>query len=126
LASIQRFIAFAIPSNMVKDVASNIIEFGGPRGMLGISVQDVDQELTTEKNLSVNSGVYIAEVSDGGAAQYAGLLPNDVIIAVDGQTVKNAPELISIVDKAKVGEILELKVNRKGRTKNIQVALKAG
>ena len=118
--------AFAIPSNMVRDVASNIIEHGGPRGMLGVSVQDVDQELVTEKNLSVDSGVYIAEIVDGGAAQYAGLLPNDVILAVDGQTVKNAPELISIVDKTKVGEIIELKVNRKGRTKNIQVALKAG
>ncbi len=118
--------AFAIPSNMVKDVTTNIIEHGGPRGMLGISVQDVDQELVSEKNLSVNSGVYIAEIVDGGAAQYAGLLPNDVILAVDGQTIKNAPELISIVDKTKVGEILKLKVNRKGRTKNIQVALKAG
>jgi len=70
--------------------------------------------------------VFILEIVDGGAAQYAGLLPNDVILAVDGQTIKNAPELISIVDKTKVGEILKLKVNRKGRTKNIQVALKAG
>lgn len=118
--------AFAIPANMVKDVASNIIEHGGPRGMLGVSVQDVDKDLASEKNLSVNSGVYIAEVVDGGAAQYAGILPNDVIVAVDGQTVKDAPALIAIVDKTKVGEILELKVNRKGRTKNIQVALKAG
>ena len=118
--------AFAIPSNMVHDVTSNIIEHGGPRGMLGVSVQDVDKDLVAEKNLSVNSGVYIAEVEDGGAAQYAGLLPNDVIVGVDGQTITNAPELIAIVDKTKVGEILELKVNRKGRTKNIQVALKAG
>ncbi len=117
--------AFAIPSNMVEEVTSNIIKHGGPRGMLGISVQDVDKELAVEKNLSVNSGVYIAEVIDGGAAQYAGLLPNDVIIEVDGQTVKDAPALIAIVDKTKIGEILELKVNRNNRTKNIQVALKA-
>ncbi len=118
--------AFAIPSNMVKKIAGNIIEFGGPRGMLGVSVQDVDEELAAEKNLSVTSGVYIAELVDGGAAQYAGLLPNDVITSIGGQRVKNAPELIEIIDKTKVGEILELTINRNGRTKKIPVALKAG
>ena len=111
---------------MVKKIAGNIIEHGGPRGMLGVSVQDVDEELAVEKNLSVTSGVYIAELVDGGAAQYAGLLPNDVITSVGGQRVKNAPELIEIIDKTKVGEILELTINRNGRTKKVPVALKAG
>ena len=118
--------SFAIPSTIVESVANNIIKHGGPRGMLGISVLDVDEFLAQDKNLSVTSGVYIAELVDGGAAQYAGLLPNDVIISVDGESVKDAPELISIVDKAKVGEVLELQINRNGRSKKIQVALKAG
>jgi len=118
--------AFAIPSNMVKDITGNIIKHGGPRGMLGVSVQDVDENFAAEKNLSVTSGVYIAELVDGGAAQYAGLLPNDVIISVGGQRVKSAPELIEILDKTKVGEILELTINRNGRTKKVPVALKAG
>jgi len=118
--------SFAIPSNMVEEVAGNIIKHGGPRGMLGITVLDVDEELVEDKNLSVLSGVYIAELVDGGAAQYAGLLPNDVITKVDGQLVKDAPELITIIDKTKVGEVLELTINRNGRTKKVQVALKAG
>jgi len=118
--------SFAIPANMVKEVAGNIIEHGGPRGMLGISVQDIDEELVEDKNLSVLSGVYIAELVDGGAAQYAGLLPNDVITKVDGKMIKDAPELIAIIDKTKVGEVLELTINRNGRTKKIKVALKAG
>jgi len=107
--------AFAIPSNMVQDIASNIIEHGGPRGMLGVSVMDVNQELATERNLSVTSGVYIDDLTDGGAAQYAGLLPNDVITGIDGQRIKTADQLIEIVNKAKVGEVLELTINRNGR-----------
>lgn len=118
--------AFAIPSNMAKDIADNIIKHGGPRGMLGVNVNDVDEKFAAEKNLSVTSGVYIAELVDGGAAQYAGLLPNDVITSVDGQRVKNAPELIEILDNTKVGEVLELTINRNGRSKKIPVALKAG
>ena len=87
---------------------------------------DVNQELATERNLSVTSGVYIDDLTDGGAAQYAGLLPNDVITGIDGQRIKSADQLIEIVNKAKVGEVLELTINRNGRTKKFPVALKAG
>ena len=118
--------SFAIPSNMVMDITNHIIEHGGPRVALGVSVLDVDEDLAVEKNLSVNSGVYIEELVDGGAAQYAGVLPNDVIIRVDGEYITDAPALVDIISKAKVGEVLELTVNRDGRTKNIQVTLKAG
>ena len=118
--------SFAIPSNMVMNITNHIIEHGGPRAMLGIQVVDVDMDFATEQNLSVDSGVYIAELTDGGAAQYAGVLPNDVITKVDGVKVADAPTLIDIVSKAKVGETLELTINRDGRTKKIPVTLKAG
>ncbi len=118
--------SFAIPSNMVMDITNHIIEHGGPRAMLGVQVVDVDIDFAAEQNLSVDSGVYIAELTDGGAAQYAGILPNDVITRVDGVEVVDAPTLIDIVSKAKVGETLELTINRDGRTKKIPVTLKAG
>ncbi len=118
--------SFAIPSNMVMDITEHIIEHGGPRVALGVKVSDVDKDFAEEKSLSVNSGVYIEELVDGGAAQYAGVLPNDVITRVDGAHIADALVLIDIISKAKVGEVLELTVNRDGRTKNIQVTLKAG
>jgi len=118
--------SFAIPSNMVMDITNNIIEHGGPRAMLGVQVIDVDIDFAEEKNLSVDSGVYIAEVTDGSAAQYSGVLPHDVITSVDGVYVADAPTLIDIISKAKVGETLELTINREGRTKKIPVTLKAG
>lgn len=118
--------SFAIPSNMVLDITNNIIEHGGPRAMLGIQVIDVDQDLALEKNLSVEEGVYIESLADGGAAQYAGILPRDIILKVDGLKVADAPALIDIVSKARVGETLELTINRDGKTKKIPVTLKAG
>jgi len=118
--------SFAIPSNMVMEITNHIIEHGGPRAILGVQVQDVDVDFAEERNLPVDSGVYIAALTDGGAAQYAGVLPNDVITSVDGIKVADAPALIDIVSKAKVGETLELTINRDGRTKKIPVTLKAG
>ena len=118
--------SFAIPSNMVMEITNNIIEHGGPRALLGVTVQDINEEIAEELNLSVDEGVHIESTQDGGAAQYAGVLPNDVIIKVDGIKVTDAPTLIEIVGKAKVGETLNLTINRDGRTKNIPVTLKAG
>ena len=118
--------SFAIPSDMVIEITNNIIKHGGPRGMLGVQVIDVDEDLALEKNLSVQKGVYIDALVDGGAAQYAGLLPNDVILKVDGIEVEDAPALIEIVSKSKIGETLELTINRLGKTKKIPVILKAG
>lgn len=118
--------SFAIPSNMVLEITNNIIEFGGPRGMLGIEVREVDEELVDEKNLTINQGICVTGLTDGGAAQFAGVLPNDVILKVDGIKVEDAPSLVDIVGKAKVGETLELTINRYGKTKKIPVTLKAG
>jgi len=118
--------SFAIPSNMVMEITDHIIEHGGPRALLGVQVVDVDIDFAEERNLSVDSGVYIDRLTDGGAAQYSGVLPNDVITRVDGVKVEDSPTLIEIVSKAKVGETLELTINRDGRTKKIPVTLKAG
>ncbi|MEM6316361.1 MAG: trypsin-like peptidase domain-containing protein [Bacteroidota bacterium] len=118
--------SFAIPSNMVDEITSHIIEFGGPRAMLGITVSNVDESLVREKNLSVDKGVFVGDLTDGGAAQYAGILPNDVIMEVDGTEVTDAPSLIEIVGKARVGDVLQLTINRAGEIKKIRVVLKAG
>lgn len=120
--------SFAIPSNKVRKIADDIIEYGGtrPRPLLGIEVIDVDEDLAAEKNLSVTTGVFIAALKDGGAAQYAGVLPSDVIVEVDGIDIEDAPSLIKLVGKAEVGDTLELTVNREGRLRKIPVTLKAG
>ncbi len=117
--------SFAIPVNIMKKIVNDIIEFGSyQRGYLGIAIMDLDGELSEELNLDITQGVVIKNVVEGSAAQYAGLLPNDVIVKIDDREVKSSPELQEIVGSAKVGDTLTLTVNRNGKSKNFPVRLK--
>jgi Do/DeqQ family serine protease len=119
--------SFAIPVNMMKKIVDDIIEFGSyQRGYLGITIMDLDGDLSDELNLNITQGVLIQNVLEGSAAQYAGLLPNDVIVRIDDREVKSSPELQEIVGSAKVGDTLNLTVNRNGKSKEFPVRLKNG
>ncbi len=117
--------SFAIPVNIMNKIVNDIIEFGSyQRGYLGISIMDLDGELSEELNLDITQGVVIQSVLEGSAAQYAGLLPNDVIVRIDDRNVKSSPELQEIVGSAKVGDTLKLTVNRNGKSQDFPVRLK--
>ena len=118
--------SFAIPVNMMTKIVDDIIEFGSyQRGYLGIGISDLDNEYADELGLNITQGVLVEYVEDGSAAQYAGLLPNDVIVAIDGKMVKSSPGLQEIVGRAKVGDRLNLTINRNGKTDDLSVRLKA-
>ena len=119
--------SFAIPVNIMQKIVNDIIEFGSyQRGYLGITITDLDGELSEELDLSITQGVVIQDVLEGSAAQYAGLLPYDVIVKIDDREVKSSPQLQEIVGSAKVGDTLNLTVNRKGESKDFPVRLKNG
>ena len=118
--------SFAIPVNMMRKIVDDIIKFGSfQRAYLGISINQMDAELSTELGVDISQGVFVEGLADGGAASYAGILPRDIITAVDNREVKTVPELQEIVGTAKVGDILNITVNRKGEIKEIPVKLKA-
>ena len=119
--------SFAIPVNMMNKIVNDIIQFGSyQRGFLGINISDLDDEYADELGLNISQGVVVMDLVDGGAAQFAGVIPRDVITKVDGKTVKSAPELQEIVGRVKVGETIQLTINRKGKIQTIPVVLKAG
>jgi len=118
--------SFAIPVNIMKKIVDDIIEYGSyQRGYLGIGITDLDNELAEELGLDITQGVVITAIEDGSAAQYAGLLPNDVIVKVDGKDVKSYPELQEFVGSAKVGDQVNLGINRNGDLQDLAVRLKA-
>ena len=117
--------SFAIPSNMVKNIVDNIINHGAARPRLGVDAYDVDNDLAEELGLAVKEGIFIESVENGGSAQYAGLLPYDVIIEVDGRKVSTGLDLKSILDNSKVGDVLEFIISRNGKKEKILVRLKA-
>ena len=119
--------SFAIPVNMMTKIVNDIIEHGSyQRGFLGINIQDLDNEYADELGLRITQGVVVENVIDASAAQYAGVLPRDVITGVDNQKVKSAPELQELIGRKRVGETVNLTINRNGKVKEIPVKLKKG
>jgi len=117
--------SFAIPSNLVKLIVSDIIENGDiERANLGIGGYDVNKKFAGENNLSTDSGFYIVEVDRGSSAQFAGLLPADVIVGANGKQVDKYEDLTEAIKFSKVGDKVVLDVIRNGREKTITVKLK--
>ncbi|MCZ2102477.1 MAG: trypsin-like peptidase domain-containing protein [Chitinophagales bacterium] len=120
--------SFAIPANIVKKVIQNIIESGGnvERADIGVSGYDVNDELVNEFGLKLktNQGFYIDAVERRSSAQLAGLLPGDVIIAINGNTIKDYDDIENSIKFNKVGDLLKIKVNRKGKEIDIPVQLR--
>lgn len=117
-------IGFAIPSNMMKSLVDQIIEFGEVRrGLLGIMGQDIDSGLADAMNLDVNQGAFVSEVTPDSAAEKGGIQAGDIIIEIDGRTVVSFQELRAKVASRGAGAELELTVLRKGKREEINVVL---
>lgn len=118
--------SFAIPINLAKKIVDDIILNGSyERGFLGINIADLDNETAKELNLGINQGVLVDSTVDGGAAQYSGILPNDVIVEANGKQIRATPDLLEVVGGLKAGDTVNLTVNRDGQLKTILVRLKS-
>ena len=117
--------SFAIPVNLVTRIVDDIINFGSfQRALLGVNIYSLDTERAEELGTELRQGVVIDNLVDGGSAQYAGLLANDIIVQVDERVIRNVPELTEIVGRAKVGDVLQIKVWRKGEEMVIPVRMR--
>lgn len=85
---------FAVPSNLALKVARDLIEFGEvKRGMLGVTIQSVDDRMASRAGLDSISGVMIMSVVSDGAAERAGIQRNDIILEVNGESVNESNQL---------------------------------
>ena len=120
--------SFAIPVNLAISIANDIIKHGGniERTSLGVEVFVVDEEFAKEQNLGVTEGLLVNSVGENSAAQYAGVLPNDVLVEIDGKKLQKFEDLKQKIEMAKVGDSVLLKVWRNGKYLDIPVRLKKG
>lgn len=117
--------AFAIPSNIVTKVIDDLKKFGVvQRGYLGILIRDVDGAFAKEKDLNVNSGVYVDSITENSAAGAAGIKEGDVITKIDGNNIKSSPDLLEMVGRHRPGDKLNITVLRGKSEKVILVTLK--
>jgi len=118
--------SFAVPVNIVKRVADDLMDFGSvKRALLGITMGTVDKKFADEMKLSSVSGVYINEVLKGSAAEKAGLKKNDVIVAIDGQKVTDASSVQAKVNNYHPGDKATITYIRDGKQQEAQVVFQA-
>lgn len=117
-------IGFAIPSNMVKSVMQQLIQFGNvKRGLLGIIAQDLTPELATAFNVETLKGAAISMVLPFSPAQQAGLQVGDIITSVNGSPVKNASEVVNTIGFLRVDSRMNIEVLRNGQRHVFPVTL---
>lgn len=119
--------SFAIPSNIVRKIVNDIIDYGSfQRAYLGIEISELDQEKAEELGIDFTRGVFIAKLTDGGSAQYSGLMAEDVIVKINDKDIKTVPQIQETIGRSRVGDVITVTVLRNGGYKNIDVKLKAG
>jgi putative serine protease PepD len=106
-------IGFAIPSNTVKSVVSQLRATGKvSHAYLGVQTQN-----------SSSAGATVAQVTAGGPAATGGLQPGDVITSIGGKSVEDSTALSALVDAHKVGDQVKVDVTRNGAKKSLTVKL---
>ncbi len=118
-------ISFAIPSDVVNDIADQLLTKGSiQRAYLGIYMQDVDSDVAKSLNLPESTrGVLVARSAPDGPAAESGLESGDVIQKVDGLPVMTSKEVQGAVLKHKPNEKMNLLISRGGEVKSITVTV---
>ena len=121
--------SFAVPVNIVKRVAGDLIDFGSvKRAMLGITMQPVstlDKKIQEDLKLNSMNGVYIVEVSKGSAAEEAGLKQGDVIVAIGGQKITDGASVQEKVNNYHPGDKAVVNYIRDGKELTTEVTFHA-
>ncbi len=114
-------IGFAIPINNVFDIVKGIIEKGYySKPYIGVYVADVSAET---QGYGLPKGAAVKEVITDSPAEAAGLQINDIITHVDGTATTGKKELISTIEKKKIGDVIKLTIYRKGETLEITLTV---
>ncbi len=117
--------SFAVPVNIVKKVMADLSEFGTvQRAFIGVSIREIDNKLAEEKNLTLYQGVYVAGLTEGGAADNAGIKEGDIITKIGDTKVNSSPELQEQVSKYRPGDKVNVTVVREGKEKVLALMFK--
>jgi len=118
-------IGFAIPTNIAKGVLDAIVEHGRIiRGWLGVSVQEVTQQIAEEFGLKKPGGALIVEVSFRSPAAKAGLRRGDIIVRYEDEEIAEATALRKLIADTPINKKVALTVWRDKRTTQVTVVIK--
>jgi serine protease Do len=117
-------IGFAIPSNMAVYISRELISKGKvERGWLGVSVQDLNYDLSKSMGIEGTRGALISEVIKGSPAEKAGLKQGDVVVAFNGKEIRDASQLRNEAASTAIGKEVKVTVFREGKAREIPVRI---
>ena len=105
-------LCFAIPMSHAMEVVDDLINFGYVRGKPALGLTGVNVTEAISRAYGFPVGIYVSSVTEGGAAELAGIREGDVIIAINGTTVTNYEELNAAKDKYRAGDTITVTVTR--------------
>lgn len=117
--------SFAIPSNIVKKVVEDFLQYGAlQRAYIGVTIAEITEELAEAKGIEVTSGVYVVDVHENGGAKAAGIKNDDIILSINNITVNSNAQLIGVVGQYRPGDKVKVKLQRNGNIIEKEVTLK--
>jgi len=117
--------SFAIPSNIVKKVVSDIIEFGEvQRAYLGVNIIDLNAKIAGELGINQTEGLYVNDIIQGSGASESGILKGDIIIGIGDISIKDNAGLQEQLSKYRPGDKINISVLRNNKSIIIPVTLK--
>lgn len=118
-------IGFAIPSNMAIRIMESLVQHGEVRrGLLGVSTQDLTPELVKAFNLKGQYGAVVSHIDNGSAAEKAGIEPGDIILAVNGQEIRNGSSQIrTLIGLMQIGDTANIEILRGDEVKTVQATI---
>jgi len=118
---------FAIPANLARRVASDLIEYGQVRrAVIGVQIAQVDAEDAEVYGLPQIAGARVDDFTEASPARAAGLERHDVIVAVDGQPVDRVGQLQRLIAQHHPGEMVSVSVIRYGQPREFRMQLAQG
>ena len=116
--------SFAIPSNIVRKIADDILEFGSiQKGVLGIKAAELNGPIAQKLGINQTEGVYIYDIEKGTGADKAGLETGDIIIRINNVKVSTMADLLGYLKTKRPGDKIEVTIIRNGKTRHFTIKL---
>lgn len=121
--------SFAVPSSIVQKVVVDLKEYGVvQRAILGVQYAAINSDFIErygeQYGLLEIGGAYVVDVTDGGAAEAAGIVAGDIITAIDGEEIDASTSISEIIAKRRPGEKVKISVKRDNKVKPFEVTLR--
>ena len=116
--------SFAIPSNIVRKIVDDILEFGSiQKGVLGIKGAELNGEMAKKLGINQTEGVYIYDIESNTGADRAGLKTGDIIIRINNVKVSSMADLMGYLKTKRPGDEIEVTIIRDGHPRTFKVKL---